>query len=140
MLLIEFKICNFFKSIFLWRLFIFNIAICTKFYFFNRCSLIKNFKFAENRSMDLSVLSVGDVSFVFAPYEMFASNGAAIRETSPYPMTFIITCSYDHAGYLPDVRGVEINCYEAQITKFEYGTAEKLVTEYVDMLTELKGQ
>ena len=103
-------------------------------------AILNRSKFAETRSMDLSVLSVGDVSFVFAPYEMFASNGAAIRETSPYPMTFIVTCSYDHAGYLPDTRGVEINCYEAQITKFEYGTAEKLVTEYVDMLTELKAQ
>lgn len=94
--------------------------------------------FAETRSMELKTLAVGDVAFIFAPYEMFGSNAMQIKEGSPYPMTFVVTCSQNHDGYLPSALGWELRCYEAQITRYAPGTAEELVTEYVDMLTQMK--
>ena len=103
-------------------------------------AILNRAKFAETRSIELKALAIGDVSMIFAPYEMFGSNGRQIKDASPYGMTFIVTCSHGHAGYLPDKLGVDIRCYEAQITKFTPGTAEILVQEYVNMLTELKGQ
>lgn len=93
---------------------------------------------AENRSMDLKTLAIGDVAFIFAPYEMFGSNGQQIKEGSPYAMTFVVTCSENHDGYLPSTLGCELRCYEAQITKYAYGTAELLVAEYLDMLGQMK--
>ena len=51
---------------------------------------------------------------------------------------YFLPSAQNHAGYLPDEFGWFLRCYEAQITKVERGTAEKLVKEYVDMLEEIK--
>ena len=53
-------------------------------------------------------------------------------------MTFIITCSEGAKGYLPSELGVQIGTYESCVTEFEYGTAEKLADDFVNMLTEMK--
>lgn len=93
---------------------------------------------ADTRKVEMKTLAVGDVAFIFAPYEMFAENGVYVREHSPYPMTFVISCSLDLDGYMPAEYGYDIMCYEAQITRYARGTAEKLAEEYVKMLTEMK--
>ena len=90
--------------------------------------------------MELRTLALGDLSFVFAPYEMFGASGDQIKRNTPYAMSFIISCSQNHDGYLPSLLGWEIGCYEAQITRFAKGTAEQLVDAYVDMLTQMRGQ
>ena len=91
----------------------------------------------DTNSMVIKALRLGNVSFIFAPYEMFGTQGMAIKENSPYPMTFIITCAEGAEGYLPSVKGWEIGSYESHVTKFERGSAEKLAEEFVSMLTEL---
>ena len=101
-------------------------------------AILNRSHFPEDRSMDLRTLAIGDVSFIFAPYEMFGSNAMQIKQASPYSMTFIVSCSQNHDGYLPDKLGCEIRCYEAQITKYTPGTAELLVDEFVQMLNEMK--
>lgn len=101
-------------------------------------AILNRMRFAETRSMVLKTLSIGDLSFIFAPYEMFGSNALQIKKNSPYPMTFIVSCSQNHDGYLPSELGWRLRCYEAQITRYAPGTAEKLVDEYVDMLTQMK--
>lgn len=103
-------------------------------------AIISRAKADDTNSMDIKVLALGDVSFIFAPYEMFGSSGMYIKENSPYPMTFVITCSEGAEGYLPTLKGWEIGSYESHVTKFERGTAEKLAEEYVAMLTDLKNQ
>ena len=92
----------------------------------------------EYNSMELKTLALGDVSIIFAPYEMFGSNGMYIKENSPYPMTFVITCAQGSEGYLPSTLGFEMNCYEVHVTEYERGTAEKVADEFVSMLTEMK--
>lgn len=101
-------------------------------------AILNRANFEPTRSMELKTLAIGDVSFVFAPYEMFGSNAMQIKAGSPYAMTFMITCSENHDGYLPSELGWQIRCYEAQITRYAPGTAEQLAEEYVDMLTEMK--
>ena len=100
-------------------------------------AILNREKFEETRSLELKALSFGRVSMIFAPYEMFGQSGHRIKTGSPYDMTFVASCSYDHAGYLPSELGCRLRCYEAQITKFAYGTADELVGEYVDMLKKL---
>ena len=90
-------------------------------------------------SMDLKAMTIGNIGLVFAPYEMFGTQAIDIRANSPMASTFIITCGEGAQGYLPSQKGVEIGCYEACVTRYEYGTAEKLADEFVAMLTELKG-
>lgn len=92
----------------------------------------------DTNSMDIRVLAIGDISFIFAPYEMFGVQGMYIKENSPYPMTFVITCAEGAEGYLPSQLGWEMGTYESQVSKFERGSAEKLADEFVAMLTEMK--
>lgn len=92
----------------------------------------------EEASMVLNTLTLGDVAFVFAPYEMFSENGKYIKENSPYPMTFIVTCSEEHQGYLPSVNGFRVECYESHVTIYERGTAEKVADTYIQMLNTAK--
>lgn len=53
-------------------------------------------------------------------------------------MTFVVTCSQNHDGYLPSELGWEVESYESMITRWARGTAEELAKEYVNMLTEMK--
>ena len=101
-------------------------------------AILNRMNFPEDRTMALKTLAIGDIGILFAPYEMFGTSGMQIKKDSPYAMTFIISCSQNHDGYLPSEYGCKIRCYEAQITKFAWGTAEILVKEYVDLLTEMK--
>lgn len=94
----------------------------------------------DTNSMEIKVLALGDVSFIFAPYEMFGSHGRTIKDNSPYEdMTFIITCAEGAEGYLPSLLGWEIGTYESHVSRYERGTGEKLADEFVAMLTEIKG-
>ena len=103
-------------------------------------AIINNSKAPDTNSMQLRTLAVGDVSFIFAPYEMFGSEGMYIKENSPYPMTFVITCAQGAEGYLPSELGWKISSYESHVTKYERGTAEKVAAEFVSTLEELKGE
>ena len=80
---------------------------------------------------------MGDIGFVTAPYEMFDEQGMTIREGSPFTATFVITCSNDAIGYIPNREGFEINCYEANNGKFMPGMGETLAEEYVKMLQSI---
>ena len=86
-------------------------------------------------------MSVGGISFIFAPYEMFSDNGQYIVDNSPYGMTFVVTVSETpsgHMGYIPSLYGCENSFYEYDVTKFVTGTGEDVAKTYVEMLTELK--
>ena len=91
-------------------------------------------------SMELRIMSLGNIGVVFAPYEMFAEQGVYIKNNSSFDMTFIVTCSEGHEGYLPSVKGWEMDSYESHVTHYERGTAEILATEFVEMLNDLKNQ
>lgn len=101
-------------------------------------AILNRMHFAPTRSMTLKTFAIGNIGFAIAPYEMFGSNAMQIKEKSPYALTFIISCSQNHAGYLPSKLGWKLRCYEAQITRFAPGTAEKLADEYAAMLHEMK--
>lgn len=92
----------------------------------------------DTMSMDIKVMRVGDLSFVLAPYEMFGHHGTDIKTQSPFDNTFIITCFEGSYNYIASTDAFDFNAYESFCSYFEQGTGEKLVEEYVSMLTELK--
>ena len=103
--------------------------------------LVSRANYPESQSMELHLMTVDGVSFIFAPYEMFGVSGRDIKDQSPYDMTFVITCSENaggHMGYLPHEYGCEEGFYDYDVTKFARGTAEDLVDTYVGYLTEMK--
>lgn len=68
---------------------------------------------------------------------MFDTNGNWLRENSPYETTLFIGYSNAHYGYLPSQYGYEYGCYEADISTFEPGTAEKLMETLLNGLKEM---
>lgn len=103
--------------------------------------LVSRANYPETLSMELHLMTIDGVSFIFAPFEMFGVTGKEIKTNSPYDMTFVITCSETpsgHMGYLPHEYACEENFYEYDVTKFARGTAEDLAVTYVELLTEMK--
>ena len=94
-------------------------------------------KLPPTRDVNLWTVSVGDLAFVGAPYEMFDTNGDQIKRGSPFCSTFVCTCCNEYVGYIPSAYGYQHGCYEADCTPIAPGSGEKLAMEYISMLAEL---
>lgn len=85
----------------------------------------------------IGAIAIGDAGFVWAPYEMYDTNGMFIKENSPFDITIVATCANGANGYFPSLLGFEHGGYEPDTTKYVAGTAEQLADTYVEMLTGL---
>lgn len=92
----------------------------------------------EALSIELNALSVGDISFITAPYEMFCSNGVYIKENTPFKLTFIMGYCNGSYSYIADEAAFGYDCYEVNTRRFCKGTAEDIVKTHVQLLIELK--
>ena len=97
-------------------------------------------KAGQFQEMELNVVTVGDISFATAPYEMFCSNGMYIKENTPFEMTFVMGYCNGSFSYLADKQAFQYGdaCYEVFTRRFVEGTAEDIVEKHVRMLKELK--
>lgn len=102
-------------------------------------AIVRRASAPDINNMDLRVMALGDdVSFIFAPYEMFSEHGSYMREKTPYKMSFISSCTDGGEGYLPSLAAWEYGCYESYTTNFARGTGEELADTFLDMLTKMK--
>lgn len=92
----------------------------------------------EYKGIGIYAVSLGDIAFIGAPYEMFDTNGMQIRERSPFEMTFVCGYCNGRNAYIPSAIGFEKGCYEMDNGYFVAGTGELLVDEYVKMLESIK--
>ena len=92
----------------------------------------------KTMTMELNVYSIGDVGFVFAPVEMFDTNGMYIKENSSYAMTLI--CGYANycQGYMPSKLAYENLGYEVATTCWGEGTAELVADQLLTMLEDVR--
>lgn len=100
----------------------------------NHANMIINRSTKAAWPFDIWAISIGDVAFAVAPYEMFDTQGMFIKENSPYAMTVITTCANRGYGYMPSKAACEHGGYEADNTYFVPGSAEKLADMYLEML------
>ena len=71
----------------------------------------------------LYAISVGDLAFAFAPFEIFDTNAMGVKENSKFKMTFYASCSNASGGYLPtDPSWDWEEHYEVRITNYPKGT------------------
>jgi len=84
-------------------------------------------------------ISFGDIAFVIVPYEMFNINGTAVKNDSPFEMTFVSTLTNGNASYIVADHAYDYDCYERSRANYVRGSAEKLADEYVAMLKQLHG-
>ena len=96
-------------------------------------------KLALGKTFDIEIgaISIGDVAFAIAPYEMFDTNGMQIKERSPHEMTIVATCANEYRSYVPSALHFEHGGYSVDRCRFIPGTGERLAQEYVAMLEEL---
>ena len=92
-------------------------------------------KYGRINTVPLYAFSVGDWACVAAPFEIFDTNAMAVRDASPFKMTFYASCANESHGYLPTPAsyGWTIT-YEAQITNYPKGTAELLQEQLIGQL------
>ena len=96
-------------------------------------------KLPATRDMVLRAVTVGNLGFVFAPYEMFGEQGRYIKDHSPCDVTLVATCGEGDNSYLAASKGgFEYNSYEAQVCYYAEGVAEQAAKDFVDILTVLK--
>lgn len=90
------------------------------------------------KEMTIDTVAVGDLSFACAPYEMFCDNGQFIKENSPFPATFVVSCCNAAHAYLASKLAFDYGCYEKDNRNYVRGTAEKVADAFVDLLKEIK--
>lgn len=101
----------------------------------------------DKKPLHVSTISIGDVAFAVAPYEMFDENGVAIKGSSPYTMTIVATMasmptstySSISNGYVPSQRAFNNGGYSTDIVQYAAGTGEKLAQNFVNMFEAMKG-
>ena len=107
---------------------------------YHAMSIISNAARGETEKLTITAFSIGDISFITAPYEMFDTQGMYIKNNTPFEMTFIMGYCDGSFSYIASEIAYEHGCYEVDTGHFVKGTAEKLAQQYVQMLNEIKGE
>ena len=90
------------------------------------------------KKLPLSAVSIGKIAFVNCPFEMFSSNGVALKTQSPFDMTFVCTNSGGNYGYIPSAEAFPHGAFEVEKCQFVSGTAEGLVNKCLELLNNIK--
>ncbi len=89
-------------------------------------------------SMTITVARLGGIAFVGLGGEVFNELGKAIKLSSPFHPTLVLTHCNGAAGYVPTRPSYSEGGYEVQSSSFAPGGGEQLVEEAVRMLKELQ--
>ena len=100
-------------------------------------SLVARVKLPATREIPMWTLSMGDLAFVGAPYEMFDTNGQQIKDASPFRMTFILTLTNEAHGYMPSKLGFAHGGYSVDTCHFKPGIGEQLAENYIQLLESM---
>lgn len=96
----------------------------------------------EQATLELQVVTLGaELAFVGIPAEVYAEQGLAIRNHSPFPFTVLITHANGSYGYLPPQAEYDRGSYTAilaaavhDVPPFRAGVAEQLVEKLREIL------
>jgi hypothetical protein len=79
-----------------------------------------------------------DAAIVTLPSEVFVELGLAIKASSPFATTIVISLANDYIGYIPTRKAFGEGSYETVNSIVEPGTGEQLVEAATRLLKELK--
>ena len=100
-------------------------------------AIIRRKNSCDTLTLPLSALRLGELSFIFAPYEMFAHNGMYVKDNTPGAMTFVVSCANGANGYLPAAHAYDYGVYETYVTLVKRGTAETVAEHYIQMIRQM---
>lgn len=101
---------------------------------YHASAIVSRIKMADTRDLEINAITVGDISFVTAPYEMFAAHGRAIKDGAPAKTTFVLSCCNGANSYIPTNKAYDYGCYESYVGYFQRGTGDQLVETFLAML------
>ena len=102
-------------------------------------AIIDRAKMGKTVDVSLNALSIGELSMIFAPFEMFGDTAKYIMANTPYDMTMIVTMANNGHGYFPTEKAYDYKVYEGFVAKVVPGTAEQVADTFVNMLKDMKG-
>lgn len=105
---------------------------------YHASAVVRQSKLGETGVLELNALSIGDISFVTIPNEVFAAQGVRMKTESPFATTFVISCCNGSNSYLPTNKAYDYGCYESYTGKFARGTGDQVADTLVSMLKEMK--
>lgn len=111
------------------------ITVCTNIELIKRQGKLE----AEPISTEVQVVKIGDFVLVTFPGEIFAEVGLRIKKQSPFPNTFIASCTNGSIGYAPATAdyGKE-PAYEDALTRLAPQWQEVYEKKVLEMLGRLK--
>ncbi len=94
----------------------------------------------NNQPIEAEVLTfgLGDASIVALPGEIFVELGLAIKESSPYKNTLVLTLANNSIGYIPNKDAFQYGAYEVEVSMIAEGEGEKLVESSLGQLQDMK--
>ena len=96
---------------------------------------VSNDKMYED--VELDTISIGNLSLVTAPFELFDTTGKNIKNSSS-SMIFIMGYTNGYHGYLPSSLAYDYGCYEVDNSYFKKGSAESVQDKLLSMINENK--
>lgn len=101
---------------------------------------------AATQQITIGVMTLGEMAFAIAPYEISSGNSKAIKdafkEQNGYSMGFVIGYCNDSLGYIPEESNFEYNngrsSYEAYAGTYAKGTDKVLEENFIQMIKDLK--
>ena len=85
----------------------------------------------------VSGFSIGDICFVGFPGEAFCDIGRQIRESSPFPVQYMLGITNGYEGYYPTEDAFGVDGYESRTSPFKPGVGETLREAGKAMVKEL---
>ncbi len=85
---------------------------------------------------EMNTISIGDISAVTFPVEMFDTSGKELKAATPYKMTLLMGYSCGIHGYAPDKTSFANGGYETT-SRGRSGTAEQIIQTHLDALNKL---
>jgi neutral ceramidase len=79
-----------------------------------------------------------DTAIVCLPAEIFVELGLAIKKTSPFKRTFVISICNDRPAYMPTEKAFKEGSYEVINSRLQAGSGEKMVETATNLLNQLK--
>ncbi len=99
--------------------------------------LEENKPIGTETTMGLYALSFGDICIGTVPGEWHDTLGMELKEKSPYAITLVGAYTNGANGYFPASFAFENGGYEVNSTRHDRGTAERFLSEILNMLGEL---
>jgi hypothetical protein len=92
-------------------------------------------RLGPTRRMEVQVFRLdGDTAIVCLPCEIFAELGLAIKASSPFKNTIVISICNDRPSYVPTLKAFTEGSYEITNARVKPGAGERLVEAAVKLL------